>query len=79
MQSPRELAFRHAFWFFFRAARFGDPEGMWDIGWRYWLGEGVKMDDSKAVPWWKQAALNKERLTDDDIKSRRYGHPYEYR
>ena len=55
--SLREVSFHHAFEFFYKSARFGDPEGMWNLGWRYWLGEGVLKDRSRALLWWKQAAL----------------------
>jgi TPR repeat protein len=50
----REL--RTAFEWFQRAADLGDPEGMWNLGWRYWLGEGVAPDQAEAARWWKEAA-----------------------
>ena len=50
----REL--RTAFEWFQRAADLGDPEGMWNLGWRYALGEGVAPDQGEAARWWKEAA-----------------------
>jgi TPR repeat protein len=45
-----------AFHYFDRAAHLGDAEGMWNVGWRYWLGEGTTKDLVKAVSLWQQAA-----------------------
>lgn len=38
------------------AEKYEDPEGMWRLGWRYWLGEGTALDKGKAIQWWKKAA-----------------------
>lgn len=54
-----------AFSNFERSARLGDPEGMWNTGWRYWLGEGVERDEMKAVLIWQRAAnLGHQRAAD---------------
>lgn len=39
-----------------RAARAGDPAGMWRLGWRHWLGQGVPADTDTALLWWRRAA-----------------------
>jgi TPR repeat protein len=55
-QTARAMLLRHAFEWFERSAMSDDPEGMWNCGWRYYLGEGVSLDRSKAQLWWEKAA-----------------------
>jgi len=39
-----------------RAAYAGDPEAMWRLGYRHWLGQGVPADWKAAEYWWQRAA-----------------------
>ena len=55
-ETARAMLLRHAFEWFERSAIADDPEGMWNCGWRYYLGEGVSPDRSKALLWWEKAA-----------------------
>jgi hypothetical protein len=54
--SVSDASERLAFQSFHRSARFGDPEGMWNLGWRYWLGQGTDENHTKAIAWWTQAS-----------------------
>jgi hypothetical protein len=54
--SIKEEMFRQAFEYFHKSSRLGDPEGMWNLGWRYYLGEGIERDLYQAVSWWDKAA-----------------------
>jgi hypothetical protein len=48
--------YREAARFFKEAAYLGDLEGMWNLAWRYELGEGVIPSRAKALLWWQRAA-----------------------
>ena len=54
--SIKEEMFRQAVEYFHKSARLGDTEGMWNLGWRYWLGEGVEKNEHEAIGWWRKAA-----------------------
>ena len=54
----RARSFKEAFAFFERAAALGDPEGMWNCGWRCYKGEGVAKDTAKAIEYWGTAAAH---------------------
>jgi hypothetical protein len=54
--TPRGIVMREAVRLFKEAANLGDPEAMWNLGWRYELGEGVAANHKKAVSLWVQAA-----------------------
>jgi TPR repeat protein len=47
---------RQAVRYFEASAAQGDPEGMWNLGWRLWLGEGVVQNQADARLWWERAA-----------------------
>jgi TPR repeat protein len=52
----RLKSLREAFAYFERAALLGDPEGMWNCGWRFFLGEGVELSERNAILYWSGAA-----------------------
>lgn len=52
----RQQVFTQAFEYFRTSARLGDPEGMWNCGWRYFLGEGVERSERNATLYWAHAA-----------------------
>lgn len=54
-QSMRLEMLKEAFKYFKLSAELGDPEGMWNLGWRYLLGEGVEPSREAAVRWWSRA------------------------
>lgn len=56
LDTERERIFKEALEYFQRSARLGDPEGMWNCGWRYFLGEGVGRNDRNAILYWAHAA-----------------------
>lgn len=57
--------------YFGMAAESGDPEGLWRLGWRCFLGEGTSVDEAYAFHcWWKAASLghipSMQKLADND-------------
>ena len=48
--------FRNAFRYFEISANLGDPEGMWNVGWRLWQSEGAIEDKELAKLWWQRSA-----------------------
>ncbi len=54
--ATRTSYFKEAFECFEKAAIKGDAEGMWLLGWRYYLGEGTTVNVPEAITWWKKAA-----------------------
>jgi len=54
-QSIKVEMFREAFKYFKLSAELGDVEGMWNLGWRYLLGEGVEPCPLAANRWWSKA------------------------
>ena len=55
--SPQGIIMRQAVRLFEASAEWGDLEGIWNLGWRYELGEGVEKDREKAILYWKRAAM----------------------
>jgi len=53
----RQGHLRAALEYFEQAAMGGDPEGAWNAGWRYRLGEGIERDPARAISWWRIAAV----------------------
>ena len=54
--SQQGILLRESFRLFREAATLGDPEAMWNLGWRYELGQGVRKDHSRAIAAWNRAA-----------------------
>jgi len=54
--AARQEYLEQAAHYFQQAANLGDPEGMWNLGWRYFLGQGVAQDERQALFWWRSAA-----------------------
>lgn len=54
--SSQGILMRHAVRFFIESARAGDPEALWNLGWRYELGQGVPEKHSVAIYYWRLAA-----------------------
>lgn len=61
-QLPSDIAqrraglFEEAFLFFARSAALGDTEGMFNLAWRHWLGEGTPANCTEAIRLWRTAA-----------------------
>jgi TPR repeat protein len=57
--TPLQGSYRMVVWdkniFSMMSAELGDVEGMWNLGWRYLLGEGIKPSTADAVQWWSRA------------------------
>jgi TPR repeat protein len=53
--SGRHEQLRRAAEWFARAAAAGDGPAMYRLGWRYWLGQGVAVDEVQAIAWWRRA------------------------
>ena len=54
--TPRGVLLREATRLFGKAAGLGDLEALWNLGWRYELGEGVGKNHDRAVLLWQRAA-----------------------
>ena len=54
--TPRGVLQREAARLFSKAAGLGDLEAIWNLGWRYELGEGVGKNHDRAVLLWHRAA-----------------------
>ncbi len=54
--TPRGVMQREAVRLFSEAAALGDLEAVWNLGWRYELGEGVGKNHDRAVLLWQRAA-----------------------
>jgi hypothetical protein len=54
--TPRGVLLREATRLFSKAAGLGDLEAVWNLGWRYELGEGVGKNHDRAVLLWQRAA-----------------------
>lgn len=67
LAAERQAAFAEAYRCFERAAAVGDAEGMWNLGWRYHLGEGIAADQGQAVAWWRRAAVAGHRPSRDHL------------
>jgi TPR repeat protein len=70
LPSLREEALRLAYAFFRRSAWLGDREGMWNLGWRLIMGEGVAPDPELALRWWSVAARAGHRACRDELEAR---------
>lgn len=80
VESERQAIFREAFECYLKAAELNDSEGMWCLGWRYWLGEGTEINRQIAVNWWEQASIRGHSLATQRLheigysKSEDHGH-----
>jgi TPR repeat protein len=68
----RDEFLRAALRYFEKAAAVNDPEALWRLGWRHWLGQGTRIDKDRAFDWWKKAAglghlPSMEKLADHNI------------
>jgi hypothetical protein len=66
--TPRGVLQREAARFFSKAAGLGDLEAIWNLGWRYELGEGVGKNHDRAVMLWKRAAYCGHRASAAKLK-----------
>lgn len=66
--SIKEQTLRLAADYFRQSAELGDPEGMWNLGWRYCLGEGVERSKYEAAHWWRRAAHFGHTSADEMLK-----------
>lgn len=55
IEKVKDYYYFQAFSFFKKGAELGDIEAMWNLGWRFWLGEGTQKNETKAIIWWKRA------------------------
>ncbi len=73
--TPRGVLQREAVRLFSEAAGLGDLEAVWNLGWRYELGEGVGKNHDRAVLLWQRAAHCSHRAS--AAKLRELGLPVE--
>jgi hypothetical protein len=66
--TPRGVLLREAARLFSKAAGLGDLEAVWNLGWRYELGEGVGKNHDRAVMLWKRAAYCGHRASAAKLK-----------
>ncbi|MBM4385354.1 MAG: sel1 repeat family protein [Deltaproteobacteria bacterium] len=59
--------------FFRMSAELGDPEGMWNWGWRLWLGQGVPRERATGESWWARAAMLGHSAARERVRELRAG------
>jgi hypothetical protein len=64
----RDCELQQAFRCFQQAAKLGDPEGYWNLGWRYYLGEGVEPSDACAICCWQAASKRGHAESTEHLK-----------
>lgn len=60
MEKMRDGDYAEAFCYLKPLAENGDNRAQYTLGWMYHNGYGLRIDDDKALAWWKKAAAQKD-------------------